>query len=327
MVAPYLSEDEFDFAFEQFKSTVGGTNKDFFRVLQESFRYLPSVPKDMLEATGVVVQEAFDRFAASVHTSLVGQIDYPTFDIAIENLTVAAYNTTTYESTTAPVRLDGSFTFPSISPGEYDLIVTGGAVTATPHLIVTLTENEHVDINVPIVWGGGVTALVRSEFGQPLFDALVELHSPTRDLFYSTITDSAGKFSVADLYPGTYNVRITLGSHVEYVSTISISPGQTADEIYDLLPGATLAGTVIEQGSGILIADAEVWGRPCPLQLLPVLVPTRKWLKSTRPLLTVVSGFGSIGRPTSFVFLAGLSCGASSTQAYTLSIGLISTRT
>ena len=150
----YLNGEEFDATFEQFASTTGITVGDYVRVLKKSYELLESVPENAIEATYALLQEAFDRFAATVHTSIVGEIKYGGFDIAVEDLTVTAYNTNTQESFISDVRLDGLSVFPKVTSGEYELTVTGGAVATAPHPKVTVAGNTPATSNLPITWGG-----------------------------------------------------------------------------------------------------------------------------------------------------------------------------
>jgi hypothetical protein len=253
------TEEQFDATFEQFKAAIGGTNADYHRILQQSYQLLPSVPDDVWEATKALVQEAFDRFAATVHPSILGQIEYSTFDIALETLTVTALNTETYETSIAPVRSDGSFVFPNIGDGEYQLTVSGGAVITSPRFTVTVAEGEPAQANVPIMWGGASTGIVRSESEQPLADARVSLQAPDLELYYSVLTQEDGAFEIRDIYPGTYIVTISLAPYVEHTSTITIDPGQAIDGVVDLVRGATLTGSVTDEDTGAPVSEAQVW--------------------------------------------------------------------
>ena len=72
LYAPYLSADAFDTIFAQFASAMGDTTGDFLCVLRDSFAVLPDLPDNYQDAMNALVQEAFDRFAATVNTSIRG---------------------------------------------------------------------------------------------------------------------------------------------------------------------------------------------------------------------------------------------------------------
>lgn len=260
--ADYLdSPGQFDGLFEQFKAAMGTTNAHYSRVLWQSYLTLPSLPEDVWQATDAMVQEAFDRFAATVTPSIIGQIDYASFDIAIEALTVTAVNTTTFESSTTTVRRDGQFVLPNLGNGTFVVTVSGGAVATTPHFEVTVGDGQPTRVDVPILRGGATAGTIQTTSGVALADARVSLHSAAMDLQYTVFSGVDGTFAIDDVYPGTYDLTIDLAPYLAYATSITIDPSQTVSDAHELIRGATLQGLVSDADSGSPIAEAQVWAK------------------------------------------------------------------
>ena len=258
----YLSPEEFDATFAQFKIAMGSTNADYLRVLSQSYTVLPSLPQDFYDATKALVQEAFDRFAATVLTSIRGRIDYPAFDIDVTKLSVTAINRATGQSMLAPVRRDGDFVFPSLVAGEYELTVAGGAVASSPHFKVALATGEHAEVAIPIVSGGTVTGTVQAAAGgQGIGDAAVRIVAPDLDLSYYVTSQADGTFTITDVYPGSYQLSVSGGSFVDFTATITVVPNHTFNQVITLDQGATLTGSVTDQETGAPIQEAQVLAR------------------------------------------------------------------
>jgi hypothetical protein len=261
-ISDYLTAEEFDATFDAFKIAAGSTTGDFTETLTSAFTLLPTVSADFVVGELALVQEAFYRFAASVNTSIFGKVVYSAFDIDLTKLTVTARNTTTSESFEAPVRQDGSFVFPRVDPGQYELTVAGGAVTTEPHVIINVTDSQSANPLLPIIRGGSVVgSITTASRGQPVDDASITLVSESLNLAYFTTSAEDGSFDFLDVHPGDYKLLVNKDTYVRTESILHIDIGESHVANQQLLIGATVSGAVVMHPLGAPIADAKVLAR------------------------------------------------------------------
>ena len=209
-------------------------------------RLIPSLPEDAFEASRLLGSGSLQPVRR--HRSHVNPRPdrLPSFDIDLAALSVSALNLETYESRTVRVGHDGSFAFPGLAAGNYELTLDGAVATA-PHVTVAVASGERAAVTVPIVPGGGIMGTVQSTLGMPLADVAVTVHSTALDLTYTTYTGEDGSFVLTDVYPGSYDVAVEGGVYVDLTPTIDVDQGQVVEVSYDLVRGATLSGTVTDQ--------------------------------------------------------------------------------
>ncbi len=253
------SEAEFNAVFEEFKTTVGGTNADYMRVLSEGAQLLPQVEGNAWNAAAAMVQAEFSQFAASVTTSISGIVQDPSFDAPFEELTVTAVNKATFETRVTQIWHDGRFVFPSLTAGQYELTISGGALSNVPHFTAAVADGKQTTVDLSLFPSGQIQGTVTTNGAAVLQGAQVRLSSTTLDVSYTAETQADGTFAISGVYPGTYNLDVSLASYVGYSQTVVVNMGEALDENIALVRGATLSGVVTEKDTGNGISGARVW--------------------------------------------------------------------
>ena len=252
----YFSQEEFDELFYLFQLQVGKTQGDYQLMLGRTAQLFPSLPEDVFEATELLTQEAYDRFAATQTASIIGQIDYNQFDIDFSRLQVVVTNRATLETFTAPVRLDGRFTVPNVGTGSFDLAVHGGAVAVgvTP---IVVAEGAATDVSLQIFIGGSIKGSVLSSTGSPIAAASLVLTSESLDLSRAIGLAIDGTFEIADLSPGDYLLTATANGHVAGTTEITVEFGGNYKTSLTLATGTILTGIVRGPGNA-LVTNAQI---------------------------------------------------------------------
>jgi hypothetical protein len=251
-----LSKAEFQDIFSQFSTAVGPNQRDYVGMLATTAQLFRSLPTDVFEATRLLTQEAFTRFATTKTASIIGQIDYKTFDIDFSQLEVVVTNQATLETFTAPVRLDGKFALPNVGAGTFDIAVRGGAVAVgAPPIVVT--EGAARDVTVQVLLGGAIRGSVLSPTGSPVAGASLVVSSQSLD--QSRVIDLAtdGSFEIADLPPGDYILTATANGRVAATTNVTVEIGGVYSKSLALEVGTVLSGTV-KGPSNTLVSGALV---------------------------------------------------------------------
>jgi hypothetical protein len=259
LYVPYLkSETDANATFQQFVIFEGRTTLDYLKMLELEFKLLPSIPTDLQVANALAVQDAFDRFVATTHTSIQGRLEHSAFDVTFSQLTVTAENSSTGDVFTTFVRSDGSFTFPALEEGTYHLIVSGGAITTDPSATVDVLPGQHSVVDLSIIGAGTIQGVItNADTGAPLAGVAVLLVSADGVGHYAT-SDSYGTFTIPDLYPGEYRATATLLTYVPETFELSITSGQLVVAHTALNHGSNVNGIVRDSETGQPVSGAIV---------------------------------------------------------------------
>lgn len=161
---------------------------------------------------------------------------------------VTAYTTTT--------GTDGSYTFPMVADGTYNLAGTKWGTylqtwypqvfSATPAERIVVAHGTNKTADLDMVPGHVLSGTVTSSTGGPIGGATVVLSNG-----YSAVTDATGAYSIAGL-PNGNNIGLT---YVAYgydtvTTTVNINTSSTRDQVLTPSPvGPGIKGTITKAGS------------------------------------------------------------------------------
>lgn len=154
---------------------------------------------------------------------------------------VAGVNVSTGKHKTVTNR-DGSFQFPDLKPGTYDISVSatetieGGVLQG-----VTVAPGEIASVHVPVKrMTGALSGVVVSDRKTPIAGAAVKVHAeddPARAI--AATTDNNGAFQAAGLPPGTYVVDVVADGYTASTTSVVVSPNKTVALEVTLAPTPT----------------------------------------------------------------------------------------
>jgi hypothetical protein len=153
----YLTDDEAIAAIGAFKQAKGNTLGALREVLAEGLNRVQDLSPAHIPATSrLLIQEVFDRFVASRMTSLRGKVEYPNLIVDFSDLAITIKEVGGTRTYSNAVLADGSFVFPKVEPGTYDVTVSGGAVKTNENIRVTIAEGQKANLSVTLVNGPDV---------------------------------------------------------------------------------------------------------------------------------------------------------------------------
>ena len=94
--------------------------------------------------------------------------------------------------------------------------------------------------------------------GAPVAAASICVSSAALGLSYFGQSGSDGTFILSDVYPGTYDVAVGQTSSVEFNCTVTVALGGAAVVNATLVPGAVVAGRVIDVDSTNPVPEAQI---------------------------------------------------------------------
>ncbi|MEM4535211.1 MAG: carboxypeptidase regulatory-like domain-containing protein, partial [Desulfurococcaceae archaeon] len=145
---------------------------------------------------------------------------------------------------TVPVNKTGGFRIP-LDPGNYTLVFSAWGY-----------YNVTVVVEV-VLLNGTITGTVYNAITNvPVPGALVTVV----ELNLTTVTDENGVFTVS-VPPGRYNLTVTAQGYAPYSTTVTIDEAELVYLNIPLFPigNGTIAGYVVEAGTGVPVVDALVW--------------------------------------------------------------------
>jgi subtilase family serine protease len=153
----YLTDDEAIAAIAAFKQAKGSTLGALREVLAEGLNRVQDLSPAHVPATSrLLIQEVFDRFVASRMTSLRGKVEYPNLKVDFSDLAITIKEVGGTRRYSSAALADGSFVFPKVEPGTYEITVSGGSVTTNENIRVTIVSGQKANLSVTLVNGPNV---------------------------------------------------------------------------------------------------------------------------------------------------------------------------
>lgn len=188
-------------------------------------------------------------FVLAVNPTLSGQVTAGGIGVAGVTVT-AASGDRTYSTVTGA---DGSYSFPRIDPGDYDVSIVPPA-GYTPTSPISRTETvaaaDVPDVDFSLAKAGVIAGTVVDDSGSPISGVTITVEGPGGP--FTVVTNEVGEYDLDDLPPGTYTVTVTPPSGYlpdgPTVRTVVITDaGNTADASFELAlapsPSPTLTPT------------------------------------------------------------------------------------
>ena len=144
-----------------------------------------------------------------------------------------------------------------------------GGSTAASAKTLTVDGTRAVTANFSLVAFATISGKVASDDGSPLAGATVTLSTAASTPLAERSTDDEGRWSAADLAPGTYRIQLTAAGHQSAwhggastkasSTTVEVGPGDTVDVGADgLLRLATVSGRVTDAADAAGLEGATV---------------------------------------------------------------------
>ncbi len=156
---------------------------------------------------------------------------------------------------------NGAFTLEGLAPGTYEVRAAtfGQGTDTSARKTVELQGDLTLDLEAPL---GRLTGSVReAETGRPVSQALVELQAG-EGAFEAASTDSAGRFDLADVEPGSHALSVRKSGYETATRSVQVSEGGS-DVTVELRRG---------EGIGLQVRDG-VYGTPLRQVFVRVLDP------------------------------------------------------
>lgn len=152
---------------------------------------------------------------------------------------------------------EGSWTVRDLPPGRYTAVASAGG--RLPGVVPTFTVVEGQDVQglaFELSAGGlQLEGVVSDIGGGPVAGATVRAKGAD-GLPVTAVSDDEGRYQL-DLPPGRYEVSIWDANYQDRLERVSLE-GAGARLDFELLPAATIAGRVVERGTGVPVVDAVV---------------------------------------------------------------------
>jgi protocatechuate 3,4-dioxygenase beta subunit len=159
--------------------------------------------------------------------------------------------TTTTDST-------GKYTIADVPPGTYQVTASKSGYESSSLTVTVSEENSAVanlSLNKIVILGTIAGTVTDTEDGSPIVGAKVT------DGTRTTTTDSTGKYTIANVPPGTYQVTASKAGYHSSSLTVTVLSGGTAVANFSLneviVPGS-ITGSVIDAEDGSPIVGATV---------------------------------------------------------------------
>jgi hypothetical protein len=236
--------------FAQIQSEIGDTWQGYAAAISASTTLLP--PSAGLNTSLTDVYNLFlQSTLASVTQSITGQLFLGDTSHPLSNVEIDLTDSAQTMAFSAISRTDGTFVFPELSPGTYNVSFQGFVNTGPTELTVGTGSLSGVQLFAAP--GGTISGGVAlSGIGEPLSGVVVQAVGAD-GTEYSTTTDSNGRYAIDTLPAGVYSVTAGGGMYTETtIAGVSLAVGQFQPDV-DLAveTGATISGTVTGPAGGV----------------------------------------------------------------------------
>ena len=256
LVRPHdMSDAEWNSLYPQIQAQIGANWSDYAeRVATDASLLPPELGQNHVLRD--VLRLVVDRANAALHTSVSGTLFLEDNSHPLGDARIRLFDPDTENVVQTASLNDGSFLFPDVSSGTYEVTVAGFVLTGEIEAQVGTTDITDLELVVtPAASISG--AVILSAGGAPVDDAIVTATSEYGEGF-SAETGHDGTFHIDSLPAGDYVLRTGGDDYVRTeISIRSLSQGEHLQHVaFALEPGARIQGTV--SGPAGVIEDAIV---------------------------------------------------------------------
>ena len=250
-----LPDELWNALLTRLQANVGDSWDDFARAISRAATLLPA-GLGRHDALRDVVQLEFDRALSQLDASVEGRLYLSDAAHPLANVGIHLHDAQSGEHFSTVSLTDGTFLIPVIAPGTYAVSFDGFAPAAPIQLVVGADDIGNLAwVAAPAgeISGGVFLA----PFGIPVRDAVVSAVSEAGDVAVAS-TDSAGRYRLGGLPPGTYLVKATKDNFAASAPRrASVGTGQKQSNVnIGLREAGTVRGLVTRDGSPV--ANATV---------------------------------------------------------------------
>ncbi len=226
----------------QLQQMVGATWGQYVGLLDHYAALLPETRGAVSNPTDVL-QLAIAQATAAVGTSISGVATATTSDVLLAGDTITATNTTTGDTFTATILNDGSFVFPSVTPGSYTFSATDDLIDGSTSPVTVNAGQAVTGVTVVLDPEVLITGQVTSAAtGLPVAGAVVAVMAGN-GLEAVATTNANGDYSTV-FPPGSYAFVVDApGLAREYSADAPFAAGLTTLN-FALAPESAATGTV-----------------------------------------------------------------------------------
>lgn len=197
----------------------------------------------------------------------VGNIEGFVFN-SVTLLPISQVNITTNPVTGSFVTAsDGSFSIPSIEPGEYKLISEKVGFDAV-QISISVREKQTTVANIFLVppdttevpvYGSIEGKIVSSDSSTPIIDAVITTTPAT----HSITSGQDGTFKLSNLAPGSYTVKVAKDGFSLTSEVVAVEAGLTTQANIVLHQSTgSISGIVRDSNSGTVLSDVNIQTSP-----------------------------------------------------------------
>jgi hypothetical protein len=218
-----------------------------------------------LSVLSLAVLSTAPASASTPTGSISGTVTNAQTTAGLEGVCVSAYGTSTPFTLDATTTSGGAYTFSALANGTYTIVIDptcNGADSSSLEILtlptITITSGSTLtNVNAALVLGGFASGTVGAgPSSTGIAGVCVTLTSPTGGGGGASQSASNGSFTVSNIAPGTYSLRVIPGCpyDTKYSSIyapqtlpepVTVSSGMTvADLSVTLVVGASVSGTV-----------------------------------------------------------------------------------
>ena len=152
---------------------------------------------------------------------------------------------------------NGLFAFEALAPGDYTVRASAAPTHIANNVAVLVGPNSDNELIVELNPApGSVTGTVRDDATEaPIEGATVSLLSTS----FTTTTDAGGEYSLTEVPPGSYTLRVMATDYVGGDTPVTVSPGaETVENVGLTRRTGRIAGTVKDARTGDAVGGALV---------------------------------------------------------------------
>lgn len=243
-----LADADWNTIYTTLQNNVGDTWNDFERMISINASLHPGIEGSNSLLDDVLDLEIAKAFA-ELNTSISGKVYLNDTAHPAAGVLIQLYNPATEESFETFSLNDGTYLFPYVDDGTYDVLFPGFVSAGTSEITIAGTDQNNVDLTVTpgAIISGSVLLTPR---GVPLRDVVITATNADDGRVFTTASDSFGRYRIDSLPAGDYT--IIAGGDTYAQSTLTVSALMDGNERalvnFSLNLGGSISGFVNNLG-------------------------------------------------------------------------------